>query len=165
MGEIVPGAFLQATAAAIGSLRLFTDSDFANQPVSVNRNDGLTVSDCIITAVVRCAPPDNKPLPAEMNNCREYLVRELQLATKKRIVLALGQVAFRSLLKIWQEIAGFQRDRQLTFYHGGEWNLPGGIVLIASYHPSQQNTQTGKLTRPMFHEVFRRAREILSAKS
>ncbi len=135
---------------------------FANQPVSVNKNDGLTVHDCLITAVVRCAPPDNKPLPLEMKMCREYLTRELQLATKKRIVLTLGQVAFRSFLKIWQEIAGFQPDKQLAFSHGGEWNLPGGIVLIASYHPSQQNTQTGKLTRPMFHGIFRRVREILS---
>jgi len=138
---------------------------FANQSVSVDKDDGLTVRDCLITAVVRCAPPNNKSLPAEMNNCREYLVRELQLATKKRIVLTLGQVAFRSFLKIWREITGFQSDRRLAFCHGGEWNLPGDIVLIASYHPSQQNTQTGKLTRPMFHKIFRRAREILSTTS
>lgn len=137
---------------------------FANQAISVNKDDGLTVHDVLITAVARCVPLDNKPLPVELNNCREYLVRELQLATRKKIVLTLGQVAFHSFLKIWREFAGFQPDKQLAFCHGGEWNLPGGIVLIASYHPSQQNTQTGKLTRPMFHDVLRRAGEILSPK-
>jgi len=138
---------------------------FANQPTSINRNDGLTLNDCLITAAVRCAPPGNKPLPGEMGNCREYLVREIQLAAGKQIVITLGQVAFRSFLKIWQEIAGLPSGLKLEFSHGGEWTLTGGILLIASYHPSQQNTQTGKLTRPMFHSIFRRAREILSGNS
>ena len=134
---------------------------FANQKTSVSIDDGLTLQDCLITAAVRCVPPDNKPLPAEMNNCREYLVRELQIAAKKRIVISLGLVAFRSFLKIWKENTGLQPDAKFEFSHGGEWNLPGGILLISSYHPSQQNTQTGKLTRPMFHSIFRSAREML----
>jgi len=138
---------------------------FANQPNSIHRGDELILSDCLVTAAVRCAPPDNKPIPGEMSNCREYLLREIELAERKRIVVALGQVAFRSFLNIWREIAGRLPGKRPEFGHGAEWNLPGGIALISSYHPSQQNTQTGKLTRPMFHDVFQRAQEILLEKS
>ena len=134
---------------------------FANQPTSVSSDDGLMLHDCLITAVVRCAPPDNKPLPEEISKCREYLYRELALARNRRVVIALGQIAFRSFLRIWKEIAGLAADTKYEFCHGGKWDLPGGVLLISSYHPSQQNTQTGKLTRQMFHAVFRRAREIL----
>jgi len=138
---------------------------FANQPASVSVDDGLQLRDCLVTAVARCAPPDNKPLPSEVENCREYLVRELQLAARKRVVVALGQVAFRNFLKIWRENACGSGDLSpvvFKFRHGGEWDLPGGVVLISSYHPSRQNTQTGKLTLPMFHSIFRRAREVIS---
>jgi uracil-DNA glycosylase len=138
---------------------------FANQPTSVNKEDGLELHDCLITAVTRCAPPQNRPLPSEISNCREYLVREIKLTRNKRIVVTLGQVAFRAFIKIWKENAGLPSDKKPDFHHGGEWNLPGGILLISSYHPSQQNTQTGKLTRPMFHDIFRRARETLSKNS
>ena len=133
---------------------------FANQSVSTNRNDGLVLYDCLITAVLRCAPPNNKPLLDEMANCRDYLRRELQLAKNKRIVIALGQIAFRAFIKTWRGAGGELPDQTLKFRHGGEWILPG-CILISSYHPSQQNTQTGKLTRPMFHKIFRRARKIL----
>jgi uracil-DNA glycosylase len=135
---------------------------FANQLASVNIDDGLAVHDCIITAVVRCAPPDNKPLPEEVDNCREYLHRELQLASRKRIVIVLGRIAFDAFLQTWQDGAGRLVSPKPKFRHGGEWDLPEGITLIASYHPSQQNTQTGKLTRPMFHQIFRRARITLA---
>ena len=134
---------------------------FANQPKSVSVDDGLIVNDCLITAVVRCAPPGNKPLPEEANNCREYLHRELQLASRKRIVIVLGRIAFDAFLKTWQAGEGQPAHPKPVFCHGGEWDLPQGITLIASYHPSQQNTQTGKLTRPMFHQIFHRARGIL----
>jgi uracil-DNA glycosylase len=135
---------------------------FANQPTSVSINDGLTVRNCLITAVIRCAPPDNKPLPEEVNNCREYLHCELEMASRKRIVIALGRIAFEAFQKTWQ-LAGKQPSRpKPAFSHGGEWNLPGKITLIASYHPSQQNTQTGKLTRLMFYQIFSRARSLLS---
>lgn len=133
---------------------------FANQPVSISLDDGLQLQNCLVTAAVRCAPPDNKPMPIEMRNCREYLVRELRLATKKRVVITLGQVAFRSFLKIWQEDHGLPQGATFGFSHGGEWDM-NGVVLLSSYHPSQQNTQTGKLTREMFYAIFRRAREIL----
>ena len=134
---------------------------FANQPVSVNRDDGLRLTACLVTAALRCAPPENKPLPEELGNCRGYLRQELRLIQSKRVVVALGQVAFRSLIRELRENGELMRGIKPEFRHGGEWVLPGGLVLISSFHPSQQNTQTGKLTRPMFHLIFRRAREIL----
>jgi len=134
---------------------------FASRPVSLSRDDGLVLRDCLVTAAVRCAPPDNRPLPVEYDNCREYLVRELELAKKTRVVVALGQVAFRSYLQIRKKSRGPLISTKFGFHHGGEWRLPEGIVLISSYHPSQQNTQTGKLNRAMFHSIFRRAREII----
>jgi uracil-DNA glycosylase family 4 len=134
---------------------------FANQPNSVSLNDGLMVRNCLITAVIRCAPPANKPLPEEVNNCREYLCRELRLATRQRVAIALGRIAFEALLKIWQAAGEQGPQPKPKFSHGGEWVFPSGITLIASYHPSQQNTQTGKLTRPMFYRVFERARSLL----
>jgi uracil-DNA glycosylase family 4 len=133
---------------------------FANQPVSVGADDGLQPQNCLITAVVRCAPPGNKPLPAEMRNCREYLVREFQLATRKRVVITLGQVAFNAFLKVGREMCMLPSAERFKFRHGGEWGL-NGAILLSSYHPSQQNTHTGKLTHPMFYAIFSRAREIL----
>jgi uracil-DNA glycosylase len=135
---------------------------FANQPSSIGIDDGLQLQDCLITAVARCAPPDNKPLPSEMENCSEYLFRELQLAGRKRVVVALGQVAFRCFLKIYGRSVELSSHLKPQFGHGREWDLPGNVALIASYHPSQQNTLTGRLTRPMFHSIFRRAREIVN---
>jgi uracil-DNA glycosylase family 4 len=133
---------------------------FASQPVSTDRNDGLALHNCLITAVLRCAPPNNKPLPEEIVNCRDYLRRELLLTRSKRVIVALGQIAFRSFVQTWRETGRELTDQKLNFGHGLEWILPG-CVLISSYHPSQQNTQTGRLTRPMFHKIFRRARKIL----
>lgn len=142
---------------------------FASQPISMRRDDGLVLHDCLITAVIRCAPPDNKPLPEEIGACREYLHGELLLAARRKVVVALGQIAFRAFLR-------FLRDRGerppssppgvggagFTFGHAREWTFADGSLLISSYHPSQQNTQTGKLTKAMFDEVFRRARQALS---
>jgi uracil-DNA glycosylase family 4 len=134
---------------------------FANQPESTGLDDGLAVRNCMITAVIRCAPPANKPLPDEIANCREYLCRELQLAARTRIVITLGRIAFEAFLKT-QPLTEEPRPLQKPiFRHGGEWVLPSKITLIASYHPSQQNTQTGRLTRPMFHRIFERVRSIL----
>jgi uracil-DNA glycosylase family 4 len=115
---------------------------------------------CLITAVLRCAPPGNKPLRDEIGNCREYLRRELQITQNKRIVIALGRIAFAAFVKIWEDAGKWPADKKLEFRHAGEWELPGRITLISSFHPSQQNTQTGKLTRAMFYDIFRRAREI-----
>ncbi len=135
---------------------------FSDQPESVHRNDGLRLRDCLITAALRCAPPANKPLPRELDNCRAFLRSELKLAERKRVIVVLGQIAFRSFLKTWVENGGrIPGGRAPVFRHAGEWNLTDCVILLSSYHPSQQNTQTGRLTRAMFHTVFRRARQIL----
>jgi uracil-DNA glycosylase len=136
---------------------------FASQPTSQRRNDNLCLHDCLVTAALRCAPPANKPFPEELDRCRPYLQQELQLLKRMRIVVVLGQIAFRAFLKAWRESGGkMPGDPAPSFRHAGEWELPGGTVLISSYHPSQQNTQTGRLTRSMFHDIFRRARSLLS---
>ncbi len=134
---------------------------FADRPLSTHRDDGLHLLDCTISAAVRCAPPQNKPSPEEMENCRQYLREELQLLESKKVIVALGRIAFNAFLKAWLEIGDTLPDPKPEFRHGGEWILPGGLTLLASYHPSQQNTQTGKLTRPMFHKIFLRVRQIL----
>ena len=134
---------------------------FANQPTSLHRQDGLALSGCFITAALRCPPPANKPQPSELSNCCGYLRRELDLLSSGRVFVALGRIAFQAFLKAWTETGRPQPDRRPMFRHGGECQLPGSFVLVASYHPSQQNTQTGRLTRPMFHSIFRRSRQLL----
>jgi len=135
---------------------------FSNQPNSLSRYDGLRLKDCYITAAVRCAPPANKPTTKEFDNCRPYLVRELGLLKGVRVVVALGKIAFDSFLKAYRENGGIVPRPRPQFRHGGVVHLQGGLALLASYHPSQQNTFTGKLTRRMFREVFRGARELLA---
>ncbi len=134
---------------------------FSNQPDSLRRDDGLKLKNCYITAAVRCAPPANKPARAEFESCRPYLVEELKLLKNVRIVLALGKIAFDSFLKAHAEAGGRVPKPRPQFRHGGADQLSGGLTLLASYHPSQQNTFTGKLTREMFHEVFTKAREFI----
>ena len=134
---------------------------FANQPWSRHREDGLKLRDCYITAAARCAPPDNKPTPQELATCQPYLVEEIRLLRRARVIVALGRIAFEAFLKAWVQAGRpvpFPRPR---FAHGAVTELPGGVRLIASYHPSQQNTQTGRLTAPMFHRIFARARQAL----
>lgn len=134
---------------------------FATQPTATSRSDGLRLVDCWITAAARCAPPGNKPTPGELANCRPYLVRELELLTERRVVLALGRVGHDAFLTA----AGW-RDRlspgaRPRFAHGAITALPDGTWLVASYHPSRQNTNTGTLTRAMWHAVFRRVRALV----
>jgi uracil-DNA glycosylase family 4 len=133
---------------------------FANQPVSIRPGDGLCLTDVYIAAAVRCAPPDNKPLPVEFDNCHEYLDRELQLLDHVRVVVALGQVAFHSCLAAFAR-RGIEIKPQPKFGHNCLYKL-GEYTLISSYHPSQRNTQTGLLTRPMFDRVFARARKLIA---
>ncbi len=134
---------------------------FANQPRSVARDDGMRLIDCYITATVRCAPPGNKPLPGEFERCRPFLVDELRLLTQVRVVLALGKIAFDGYFKACREL-GHRLPRPLpAFGHGRVHRLPWGVMLIGSYHPSQQNTFTGRLTAPMFDAVFAKARKEL----
>ena len=134
---------------------------WANQFTSRSRDDGLTLSDCYITAAARCAPPDNRPLPEELELCRQYLIAELELLRSVRIVLALGRIGWESWLRAagwWGSLRPYERPR---FEHGRETILPDQTVLISSYHPSRQNTNTGRLTRPMWLSVFRRIRILL----
>jgi uracil-DNA glycosylase family 4 len=126
---------------------------FANQPESTDRADGLRLRDCYITAAARCAPPDNKPTRLELDRCRPYLEAEIELLTRVRVVVTLGRIAHEAFLKA-------KGLRRLPFGHGIEATLPDGTILISSYHPSRQNTNTGKLTRTMWNAIFRRAREI-----
>src|SRR5215510_7351845 len=134
---------------------------FANQPISVSRDDGLRLLDCYITAAIHCAPPDNKPLPSELANCRPYLLDELQRLKNVRVVVPLGFIGFKTYLEARKQL-GWKNPAPLpAFRHGSAVALDDGVTVISSYHPSQQNTQTGKLTGPMFDDVFRQARKIL----
>jgi uracil-DNA glycosylase family 4 len=134
---------------------------FANQATSDHRDDGLKVRDCYITAAVHCAPPDNKPSLAEFNRCRPYLVDELKLFGQARVIIALGKIAFDAFLSAYQETGGVIPKPRPRFGHGLSVSLPNGQLLISSYHPSQQNTFTGKLTKPMFQAVFDLAKGAL----
>jgi uracil-DNA glycosylase family 4 len=136
---------------------------FANQPHSTDRNDGLRLIDCYITAAVHCAPPDNKPLPEEFENCRPYFLEELQRLTKVRVVVPLGLIGFKTYFGA-RKALGLKNPSPLPlFSHGGEAVLEDGVVVVSSYHPSQQNTQTGKLTEAMFDDVFRKAKKRIDA--
>ncbi len=136
---------------------------FAISPDSVSRDDGQKLRDAYITAVARCAPPDNKPTREETETCRSYLVRELEVLEDVRVVVALGRIAFDGFLAAWRELGRELGRPRPKFSHGSEHFLDPGVTLLGSYHPSQQNTFTGKLTRPMFHQVFRRARSLLQS--
>ena len=134
---------------------------FANQPNSESLDDGLELTDVYITNAVRCAPPDNKPNPAEKAACRPFLVRELELLEKVRVVVALGKFAFDAYLQT-RAAAGLANPKPLPrFGHGQTCQLEGGITLVSSYHPSRQNTQTGKLTRELYSSIFLLARETI----
>ena len=144
---------------------------FANQPNSSYRDDGFALSDCYITATIRCAPPKNRPLPEEIENCRPYFLKELDLLKNVKAVVPLGQIAFLQTLKSLR-LKGYDIP-PLPFGHGKVYEVSAGetrtlygrfmnrpyglrtITLITTYHPSQQNTQTGKLTPPMFHKIFK----------
>jgi len=136
---------------------------FANQPFSTGRGDGLRLTGIYVTAAARCAPPANKPTPRELDACREYLAAEIRLLRGVRVVVGLGRIGHEAWLRAsgwWEQIPARERPR---FGHGAEGLLPDGTRLIASYHPSRQNTNTGKLTRAMWHAIFERARELVDA--
>ncbi len=136
---------------------------FANQPQSSHRGDGLKLHDCYITAVIHCAPQDNKPNREEILNCRPFLLEELALLKNLRVIVALGQVAFDQYLRSVQGLDAPIKAPRPGFGHGKTFRLAHDMTLIASYHPSQQNTLTKRLTRPMFHRIFATARRLLKA--
>ena len=136
------------------------EAGFASQPKAVSRDDGMKLNGLWIGAVVRCAPPANKPTPEELRTCAPWLAEELRLLTELRVVVCLGKIAFDGLLAHAKQSGQLASRSGFVFAHGAEFTLPGGLTAIASYHPSLQNTNTGKLTRPMFLDIFKRAREL-----
>jgi uracil-DNA glycosylase family 4 len=145
--------------------RALHNFDFASQPSSTDRGDGLRLIDCYITAAVHCAPPDNKPLPAEFVNCRPYLLDELRRLKGIQVVVPLGLIGFKTYFTARKEL-GWPNPHPLPpFGHGSSAKLEDGVTVISSYHPSQQNTQTGKLTGKMLDDVFREAKRILTSET
>ena len=134
---------------------------FANQPTARSRDDGLRLRDCYITAAARCAPPGNKPTRTELEHCRPYLAADVRLLARVRVVLTLGRVAHESWLKAagwWTTLPARARP---PFAHAAVATLPDGTIVVSSYHPSRQNTNTRKLTRAMWYGVFRTVRRLL----
>ncbi|HUA91370.1 MAG TPA: uracil-DNA glycosylase family protein, partial [Terracidiphilus sp.] len=136
------------------------EAGFASQPSATSRNDGMKLNGLWITSVARCAPPGNKPTPEELRNCAPWLDREMSLLQKLRVVVCLGRIAFDGLLAHEARIGKPAARSELVFAHAAEYTLPCGLIAITSYHPSLQNTNTGKLTRPMLLAVFQRARAL-----
>src|SRR5690349_11050429 len=128
---------------------------FANQAEAESRTDGLLLKDMYITASGRCAPPDNKPTPEELNNCQPFLERDLKILHPK-VIVCLGRIAFERILKIYSI-----RNSAFKFGHGACYQMENGVWLLCSYHPSQQNTSTGKLTAEMFDQIWRKAKSLI----
>ena len=128
---------------------------FANQALAESRGDGLVLKDLYITSTGRCAPPDNKPSPEELNTCQPYLEREIQIL-KPKVIVCLGRIAFDRVLKIYSA-----RNEAWKFGHGAAYQLESGEWILCSYHPSQQNTQTGKLTVKMFDDIWKKAKKLI----
>jgi uracil-DNA glycosylase family 4 len=136
------------------------ETGFANQPIATDRQDGLKLKDLYITAAVRCAPPDNKPLRQELTNCANYLDRELAGLSNVKVVVALGRIGFDAYLNYLKRRGQLGSRKAYLFQHGAKYKMADGKTLLASFHPSNQNTQTGKLTRPMFVAIFKEAARI-----
>ena len=136
------------------------ESGFASQPDATSRTDGMALTDIRINSVVRCAPPGNKPALDELRNCSIYLDAEIAALSRLRVVITLGKIAFDGYLAHLVRAGVIESRREYTFAHGAEYKMPNNTYLISSFHPSLQNTNTGKLTKPMFLRVFVRAREL-----
>ena len=133
---------------------------FASQPAATRRDDGMRLTGLWITSVGRCAPPGNKPTPEELRNCSRWLDQEMRLLKRLRVVVCLGRIAFDGLLAHEARTRRLPSRTGIVFAHGAEYKLPSGLMAIASYHPSLQNTNTGKLTRAMLLRIFQRARRM-----
>jgi uracil-DNA glycosylase family 4 len=142
--------------------RALNRAGFASQPLSTGKDDGLTLTDAYVTAAIRCAPPGNKPAPVERDACRSFLEEELDLLVNARVVVALGKFAFDQVWRILRDRGEPLPRPKLSFAHGAEQTVRPGMTLLASFHPSQQNTFTGTLTEEMFDEIWARARVLLT---
>jgi uracil-DNA glycosylase len=140
--------------------RALYDAGFANQPASTHRNDGLVLTDCYITATLRCAPPQNKPLADEVAACAPFIMKEMMLLSRVQVVIGLGKIGFEAALRAYREIGRIDFKKMPRFGHGVAYVF-GDLTVLGSYHPSQQNTFTGKLTREMLGGVFGAARSAL----
>jgi uracil-DNA glycosylase family 4 len=136
------------------------EAGFASQPVATDRNDGMILTGLWISSVGRCAPPANKPTPEELARCAPWLDEEIRLLRELRVVVCLGKIAFDGLVAHARRMGTLPAGPRPVFAHGAEYRFSNGLAAIASYHPSLQNTNTGKLTRPMFLAVFERARAL-----
>ncbi len=136
---------------------------FASQPNADRRDDGLRLIDAYITAAVRCAPPDNKPSPEEIEACAPYLDRELAALKNVKVVVALGRIGFEAYLNVLKRQRHTIAKKNYAFGHAAEYIMPNAVTLLASYHPSNQNTATGKLTEKMFTGIFKRAKKLAEA--
>lgn len=144
--------------------RALYEAGFANQPNSIHRNDSLKLTNCYISMVVRWAPPQNKPTPIEIRQCLPFLQQELELLQRTKAVLVLGRVAFDAYLRLTRQQTLLPPRQQMPFHHGAVYDLPSPLPrLYCSYHPSQHNTQTGRLTSPMFRTVLSEIRKYVSS--
>jgi uracil-DNA glycosylase len=137
---------------------------FADRPTSVSRDDGLRLIDCYVNAAARCAPPANKPTSLELARCRPYLEAEMRMLPNVKVVVTLGRVALECFVKTASFPGRAPGTKPLRFAHGAETRLADGTVLLCSFHPSRRNTHTGLLTRPMWHDIFRRARRLVDSR-
>ncbi len=156
------GRMFTGDSSGILLYRVLHAAGFASQPVSSSRDDGLLLTGAYITAAVHCAPPGNKPLPDEIRKCRGYLERELDLLPQLHVVVALGKLAFDTYLSILRDRGVIASRSAFVFGHNVAHQPGAGPHLLSSYHPSQQNTSTGKLTEAMLLAVFRHARRLSS---
>ncbi len=159
------GRMFTGDGSAVFLARSLYRAGLATQPSSLRRGDGFALVDAFMTAALRCAPPKNRPTPKQLARCADHLRAELALLTRVRVVVALGKIAFDNILARLRELE-YVADARPVFLHGGEITLqaPGrpAITLLGSYHPSRQNTNTGKLTQAMLDSVFKRAQRLIS---
>jgi len=140
------------------------DAGFASKPKAISRDDGLRLHDMWISAAVRCAPPANKPTPEEQRNCAHWLDEEMALLPRLRVVVCLGKIGFDAFVAYLIRSGVVASRVGMEFRHGAEYSLPNGLHLLATYHPSLQNTNTGKLTKTMFMQIFNRARTLMETR-
>ena len=142
--------------------RALHKAGFTNQPLSISKNDGLSLHDCYITATCRCAPPKNKPLPEEIRHCRPFILEEFRLLKKIKVIIGLGKIGFDAAFDCCRESGLTTLIRRPDFAHGAVVSINSTLTLIGSYHPSQQNTFTGVLTESQFNKVFRTVKKFLA---